>query len=390
MDGSTWLQASLPVSIGGLGIRRTERIALPAFMASIHPVQALVRSIYPGSDLDSLVNGGLDQWPLVTALRRRQRAWDLPMVTVEFGSLMDQSDMTSKARLMAVSTKTSGTWLHALPVSSLGNLLDDNTLRISFGLRLGSRLCQPHMCRCGEVVDQYGLHGLSCLKSAGRHSRHASLNESVRRALFSAQVPAVVEPLGRSRDDGLRPDGKTMIPWKNGEELAWDVTVVDTLAKSYVGKTSEIMGAAAEDAEERNIQKYQGIASQCLFVPLGFETFGSWRPAATELINAIGKKLVEAFIETSGDSKVMHQVFGKRLADHYCLKLYMWTFGNVRSAEKPFNPKAQDQPDMVEFEKADGTERHLWISSETFKTARQRVSDGRGLIYMLKTGAVYS
>ncbi|GAU87628.1 hypothetical protein RvY_00447 [Ramazzottius varieornatus] len=63
-----------------------------------------------------------------------------------------------------------------------------------------------------------------------------------------------------------------------------------TLAKSYVGKTSEKVGAAAKDAEERKIQKYQGIASQYLFVPLGFETFGSWGPAATELINAIGKK----------------------------------------------------------------------------------------------------
>ncbi|GAV00437.1 hypothetical protein RvY_11284 [Ramazzottius varieornatus] len=298
IDGSTWLEASLPVSMGGLGIRRTERIALPAFMASIHSVQALVLSIYPESDLDSVVNGGLDHWPLLTsaelpvpALRRQHRAWDLPVVTEEFGSLMDQSDMTSKARLMAVPTKASATWLHALPASPLGNLLDDNTLRISVWLRLGSRLCQLHMCCCGEVVDKYGLHGLSCLKSAARHRRHASLNESVRRALVSEQVPAVLEPLGLPRDDGLIPHGKTMIPWKNGKELVWDVTV----AKSYVGKTSEKMGAAAEDAEERKIQKYQGIASQYLFVPLGFETFRSWRPAATELI---GKKLVEFCFET--------------------------------------------------------------------------------------------
>ncbi|GAU99967.1 hypothetical protein RvY_10896 [Ramazzottius varieornatus] len=129
---------------------KRERIALPAFMASIHSVQALVLSIYPENDLDSVVNGGLDHWPLLTsaelpvpALRRQQRVRDLPMVTEEFGSPIDQSDMTSRARLMAVSTKTFGTWLRALPASSLGNLLDDNTLRISVGLRLGSRLCQP-------------------------------------------------------------------------------------------------------------------------------------------------------------------------------------------------------------------------------------------------------
>ncbi|GAV06826.1 hypothetical protein RvY_16747 [Ramazzottius varieornatus] len=35
-------QATLPVSLGGLGIRRTEEIALPAFLASIHSVRQLV------------------------------------------------------------------------------------------------------------------------------------------------------------------------------------------------------------------------------------------------------------------------------------------------------------------------------------------------------------
>ncbi|GAV09612.1 hypothetical protein RvY_19117 [Ramazzottius varieornatus] len=46
---------------------------------------------------------------------------------------------------MAVSTKTSESWLDALPASSLRNLHDDNTLRISAGLRLGSRLVSPPM-----------------------------------------------------------------------------------------------------------------------------------------------------------------------------------------------------------------------------------------------------
>lgn len=80
-----------------------------------------------------------------------------------------------------------------------------------------------------------------------------------------------------------------MIPWESGKELVWDVTVVDTLAKSYVGKTSEKVGATAEDAEQRKIQKDQGTASQYLVVKLEFETCGWWEPAATELINAIGK-----------------------------------------------------------------------------------------------------
>ncbi|GAU90487.1 hypothetical protein RvY_02894 [Ramazzottius varieornatus] len=43
----------------------------------------------------------------------------------------------------------------------------------------------------------------------------------------------------------------------NGKELVWDFTVVDKLTKPYVCELSEKIGAAAQDAEERKIMKYQ-------------------------------------------------------------------------------------------------------------------------------------
>jgi hypothetical protein len=59
-----------------------------------------------------------------------------------------------------------------------------------------------------------------------------------------------------SRDDGKRPDGMTLVPWIKGQPLVWDVTVVDTLADSYVLKTSEVSGFAAEMACKRKHSKY--------------------------------------------------------------------------------------------------------------------------------------
>ena len=76
----------------------------------------------------------------------------------------------------------------------------------------------------GATVNRKGHHGLSCRFSAGRHSRHGSINDIVQRALSSAGYQAVREPNGTAREDRM----------SHGRSLLWDVTVVDTLAQSQM------------------------------------------------------------------------------------------------------------------------------------------------------------
>ena len=95
-----------------------------------------------------------------------------------------------------------GAWLNVLPVPSLGTKLDDESLRIALGLCLGAAIVVEHTCVCGAIVDIYGTHGLSCQHSGGCLPRHASVNETIRRALVSGGVPAVLEPVGVCHDDG--------------------------------------------------------------------------------------------------------------------------------------------------------------------------------------------
>ena len=45
---------------------------------------------------------------------------------------------------------------------------------------------------------------------------HAAVIETIRHALVSGGVPAVLEPVGVCRDDGKRPDGMSLIPWSWG------------------------------------------------------------------------------------------------------------------------------------------------------------------------------
>ncbi|KAI5638219.1 hypothetical protein NE865_09165 [Phthorimaea operculella] len=149
------------------------------------------------------------------------------------------------------------------------------------------------------MVGQMGHHGLSCQKSAGRISRHSTLNDIVRRALGTANVPAILEPNGIIRTDGKRPDGMSLVPWKNGQSLVWDATCTDTLAPSHLGATSMRAGAAATAAEVLKIRKYSSLGEVFMFVPLAFETMGPWGPLAKDFIKDLSGRLIEA----TGDPK---------------------------------------------------------------------------------------
>lgn len=208
--------------------------------------------------------------------------------------MLENANQVSRARLLAASSEESGQWLHAIPVPSLGTLLDPETLRIAIALRLGSVVCEPHPCRCGAIVDAHGHHGLSCRFSAGRHSRHAELNDIVRRTLQRAGAPSILEPLGMDRGDGKRPDGVTIFPYKEGRSLCWDCTCVDTFAQSHLNKSAVAAGSAAGEAELKKREKYRLLAERYIFEPIAIETTGVYGPSSLQLVKDIGRRVSNA------------------------------------------------------------------------------------------------
>ncbi|GAV01565.1 hypothetical protein RvY_12256 [Ramazzottius varieornatus] len=82
MSDDVWKQATLPVGKGGLGIRRAEQIALPAYLASIYSARRLVSEMVADFDVDDLCADELASWsvqsgtePPIAALRGVQRVW---------------------------------------------------------------------------------------------------------------------------------------------------------------------------------------------------------------------------------------------------------------------------------------------------------------------------
>mgnify|MGYP003434925303 CR=1 FL=1 len=118
---------------------------------------------------------------------------------------------------------------------------------VAFGVRLGTKICHTHTCPCGALVDDLGLHCFVCRKGNGKQTRHSLFNEVIWRSFLRAKIQASKEPLGTFRDN-KRPDGVTLTPWQRGKCVAWDVTVADTFANSYLPLTAARAGAAAERA----------------------------------------------------------------------------------------------------------------------------------------------
>ncbi|OXA62989.1 hypothetical protein Fcan01_03568 [Folsomia candida] len=126
---------------------------------------------------------------------------------------------------------------------------------------------------------------------AGRHSRHTQCNDIIKRALISADIPSIREPLGCCRTDGKRPDGLTLIPYKQGRSLIWDFTCTDTFAPSYLSHTLRHAGTAAKLAETKKHKLYSELEKQYIFVPVAVETSGVWGMEGLKFIQDVGRRM---------------------------------------------------------------------------------------------------
>ena len=285
---------------GGLRLRRVSLLASSAFLASAAGTRQLQDRIlhrtYHVSDdaydrcLATRVSTGIDlpddsDTPTQSMLEKS-------VVESEYNHLLSTyTDPYHRARLLAAVAPHSGDWLHTLPISTCGLHLEDSAIRVAVGLRLGCDICEAHLCPCGATVDPLGQLALSCKKNAARVQHHAWLNDVIHRALIRANTPAVKEPQGLNRTDGKRPDGlHTLVPWHSGCSATWDVTVVHTLAASYIQQSAMDAGSAAAAASERKSAKYSILSSSHVFYPVTVETLGVLADEAHEFITEIGRR----------------------------------------------------------------------------------------------------
>ena len=158
LSDKAWLQASLPVRWGGIGVRRVVQLAPSAYLASAVCTTDLTRSLLPTylqSHQKLSLDSALSAWKdLASTFNNttpppisvgKQRIWeDLICKSESERLLRGTTDPVERARLLAALAEGSGDWLEALPIASIGLKLDDSSVRIAVGLRLGTPLhCVP-------------------------------------------------------------------------------------------------------------------------------------------------------------------------------------------------------------------------------------------------------
>ena len=183
----------------------------------------------------------------------------------------------------------SGNWVHVSPILPCELLLDDDAIRVTIGLRLGANLCHPHICPCGTFVNSYGKHGLSCERDLSKLTRHAVINNIIHRVLVRAGILFTMEPTSLSRSDSKHPDGLTLVPWSAGKSIIWDVTVVDTLAASYIQTASKTAGGAAEIAVTHKEDKYAALSINYDLIIIALETLGLLSTKTSTFLRELGR-----------------------------------------------------------------------------------------------------
>ena len=95
----------------------------------------------------------------------------------------------------------------------------------------------------------------------------------------------------------------------NRKTLSWDVTVVATLADSYISATSCAAGVAAEMAATRKMAKYADLPASYMFQSVALETLGPINDSAVDFLSELGSRIGTV----SGEIRE-HQFLFKRLS----------------------------------------------------------------------------
>ena len=313
-----WLQAKLPLSMGGMGLRGAEDHAAGSHVSSLLSSFTLSRKLQGGEDDGTpiaLPQPLLDNLSLHTGEEATvEQVWGLTQKMLSFKidqhnldmlkeQLEAQGDAREVARLASLGLPYAGAWLTTPPIAALGLHLQPSEFTLVSRYRLGIKVYeQDGPCpACLQFSDSLGDHALCCGHYGERITRHNRIRDHI----FSVAVAAALGPVREGRflipGTDRRPADVFIPRWSGGRDAALDVTVINPLQEATV------QGAAVTAGHALSVRfntKMASAGAAChaegiTFIPLVFESLGGWEERAIKEL----KKLTTALARHSGEDE---------------------------------------------------------------------------------------
>ena len=319
LTDSQWLQASLPVTMGGLGLRKASVHSPASYLTSVAHSLTLTSSIlspisYSPTVDEALVllNSVIDDTLDFEELKKLPKKQITHSVDSRIKSLViaDATSTIDKARLSGVFKKHSGDWLNAHPSPTFGLAMHPQEFRSAALYRLGAPIFeQDNPCpACGRPSDRFGHHAIACGVHGERISRHNEICNILFKTAQKAGLGPAREFRGLIPGTAARPADVFLRSWDRGKDAALDVTVITPLQSAVVDREAQESGYALQYAWDRKMRNAFDAcdAQRISFIPLPVETFGGWHPIAERQISRLGRELARSPANVSQDSASKH------------------------------------------------------------------------------------
>ena len=307
-----WVQSSLPLRLGGLGIKDPEQLC------SVARVASSITFLHRAGQMqlpDALIQLPPDwQWQLAQLLtilgpkfepvntwatsgqapqfedHHRSQKWCTTRVHTEAAQAMSSSvSLRDRCRLNLQAMPNVATWMEVTPSRALGTKFTGTEyqllLRWWLGMPLVAGSATDCPC-CGQTMDVYGDHLVSC-KYNQPTQRHHAVRDALANTLRECNIACQVEvAVGGNR----RPADVAVLGVDARGPLAIDLFIHDPLCLSQARDPSAIK-ASLSRGEQAKVDNSSALchSNGFLFCPMGWHPWGGLGPQGGALLRRLEK-----------------------------------------------------------------------------------------------------
>jgi len=296
MSTQNWTVASLPISMGGMGVQDPMWIHPSAYVsaslnyaynvsnnsvdANLPPdffdaLQDLVDGLTPSSSPATswLMSRSCSE---VLPEQLKQKWWSNLQYVFQFQGLLSSVSLRDKVQLQCQKSSLTGAWLNVVPNAHLGLTIPCSEFKCLLRWRMGISLLPVQgagspCVDCGKPLDIYGDHFVCC-RYCGFWSRHSIALAAGLGVQLELSIPSKKRP------------ADLLIRGLEEEPLALDVSIIHPAPPS-----SRPTFDAVSLRETHKFQKYSDSCTVLgwLFRPFCLSTFGEFGPCASDIITRL-------------------------------------------------------------------------------------------------------